>query len=369
MSIPPVLRLSIMPFIGCALLLGAYLWSQRELKLRFWGQPADGQLIGMVLEGEKTSDLLAGLDSTLVLTLANGDGVEAHFVNYELRSSRVLSAGARGDDKNNSAPFASDQPDASTSGSSQQLSDDRQALLVEIVRGNAEIVRWALLRESRRAPEPTRVVRIEKTEVITGYLEVPKVPEVFGLQNGRLLLNTNETASPYAGEVRIHAVFDSTDPDLLKAQKGDPLIDYSYERNGKLLSPEKKDFFLFAEPYSTQFRPVFAFEANGTTVARLSHIGRHGGPTLALRLFGPCHVYYDQNHPEDAVVTAMPGPVGDDPLGWFSRYCEGLFGQWGSTALMVIAGLAFIVTGLILISLAVFPSRNIPGLEESSSPE
>ncbi len=54
-----------------------------------------------------------------------------------------------------------------------------------------------------------------------------------------------------------------------------------------------------------------------------------------------------------------PGSVGSKPLAWFSEYCEGLFGQWGSTALIALAGILFLGTGLILISLAVRPSRNL----------
>jgi len=232
-------------------------------------------------------------------------------------------------------------------------------ILDEVVSGNAESVRWALLREGRRAPEPKRVVRVERTEVISGYTDVPKVPQVFGVKDGRLQLNRDKTASPYSGTIRIHAVFDVTDPELVKSQRGDSLIEYSYERNGAVTTPEEKDFFLFAEPHSTRFNPIFAFEVNGLAVARLSHIGRHGGPTLALRLYKPGRVYYDPAHPEQAVVTAIAGPVGDDPLGWFSRYCEGLFGQWGSTALIAIAGLLFVFTGIFFISLVAFPSRKM----------
>ena len=356
---PPFFRLSILPLIGCALLLVSVIWSQRELKLRFLGQPAEGQLIGMVLQRTQTADVLAGINTALVITLANGDRIQASFIDYTLSTSSILPVGDNPSGEAATVAAQTRQAELGKPPLTVALSDNIQVILDEIVRGNAELVRWALLRESRRAPDPTRIVRIEKTEVVDGYLDVPEVPEVFVLQNGELLLKAGEAISPYAGEFRIHAVFDVTNPELVKSQKGDSLIEYSYARNGTDITPEKKDFFLSAEPYSTQFRPIFAFEANGIAVARLSHIGRHGGPTLALRLYGPCRVYFDKAHPEQAFVTAVAGPVGKDPLGWFSRYCEGLFGQWGSTALIALAGLLFILTGLVFISLSVFPPKKI----------
>jgi len=91
---PPFLRLSILPLIGCALLLSSVIWSQRELKLRFLGQAAEGQLIGMVLQRAQSADILAGIDTDLLLTLANGDRIQANYSNYELRNSRILSENA-----------------------------------------------------------------------------------------------------------------------------------------------------------------------------------------------------------------------------------------------------------------------------------
>jgi len=365
---PSFLRLSILPLLGCLFLLGSSIWSKREINLRFSGKPAEGQIIGMVLQRGQTADILSAIDTSLVLTLANGERINADYANYELIKPSLLPATKTADDVSASQPTPAIEPDPVTPASADSLSAALRKTVDQVVRGNAEIVRWALLRESRKASDPTRVVRIEKTETMHGYLDVPQVPEVFDLKDGKLLLGKDGVASPYTGKVRIHTVFDVTNAEVLKAQKGDSLIEYSYTRNGETITPGKKDFFLSAEPYSTQFRPVFAFEANDHAVARLSHIGRHGGgATLALRLYGACRVYYDPNHPEEAVVTAIPGPIGDDPLGWFSRACEGLFGQWGSTALIAIAGLLFIVTGLFFISLSLFPPQKIPRPEEGGA--
>jgi hypothetical protein len=214
-----------------------------------------------------------------------------------------------------------------------------------------------LLRESRRSEDPLRVVRIEKTETIHGFFGLGIIPPVLSLANGRPAPGDPGQTGPEAGVVMIRAVFDRSDPALVDQNKGETMMRYEHLREGQTFTPAKQDFFLFSEPYATQFFPVFGFEANGLPVARLSHIGRHGGPTLALQLFGPGVVYFDPKQPSDAILTADPGPVGGDPLGWFSRLCEGIFSQWGSTALIAIAGLAAVLTGLLLISLHLIPPK------------
>ena len=341
---PKFLRLSILPFIGCLFLIGAYLWSQREVNLRFFGQPGEGQLIGMVLQRNDHADVLAALDIDLTFTLANGDRIECSYANYVLHAATYISA------KTGVEPRSLSSADLDLKSSQTSLSPALRKVIMDSVRGDAAIVRWAMLRENRRPNDPSRVLRLEKIETVSGYFGVKHLPEIFGLRDGLLILN--EESEFYAGVVRIRGVFDQSNPAAVKANKGETLSDYSYERNGKPVTPEKKNFFLNAEPYSTQFRPIFAFEANGNVVARLSHIGRRGGATLALILYSPCRVYYDPKHPEEAIVSALPGPIAGEPLAWFSRFCEGLFGQWGSTALITLAGLMFIVTGLLFIYLA-----------------
>lgn len=347
---PRVVRLSILPAIGILFLIAAYVWSLREVNLRLFGTPAEGRLVGMVLQRADHADVLAALETQLVVSLANGDRVEATYADYTFRSAIYKPA-------NGSQPRALSAADFDSQTSPAGLSPELRRVINELVRGDAAIARWALLREGRRPNDPLRVLRIEKIETVQGYFGVKNVPQVFGLRDGRLLLNEDGSRSSFAGTVRIRGLFDRTDPALAKANKGETLVEYSYERNGVSVTPAQRNFFLNAEPYVTQFRPVFAFEANGRAVARLSHIGRRGGPTLALVLFGPCRVYYDRERPEEAIVTAVAGPVAGEPLAWFSRFCEGLFGQWGSAALISLAGLLFLTTGLLFIYLAMRGDR------------
>ncbi len=315
--------------VGLALLFASYSWCKRELNLRLHGQPAAGRIVGMALKRAGHTDLLTRIDTRLVTTLADGTRYVAEYRDFVLQSP----------------PGASPAKLA--------------PVLAEAVSGQADIVRWLLLRESRRLEDPLRVVRIEKTETIHGYFNLPLLPPLLGWTEGGLVLDPAPTGSQ-AGTVRIHGDFDFRDPARVKASKGDSLIAYDYQRLGTSITPEKRNFFLFAEPYATEFRPVFAFTANGQGVARLSHVGRHGGPTLALRLFGECEVYYDPRQPTEAVLLAAIGPGQGEWLAWFSRLCEGIFAQWGSAALIALAGLLFIGTGLLFLSLLLFPSKNLP---------
>lgn len=327
------------------LLLLALLWSERELKLRFLGEPTKGQLVGMVLQRQDHSDLLTSIETELVATLANGDEIHTTYRDYELVTADFLPRGAR-------EPRALSQAELNPDVRAVLSLELRQAIN-EAVRGDVEVIRWMLMRESRRSNDFQRVLRLEKTETVHGYFKVPQLPEVLPLNGDRITLL--QDSDRYAGVIKIHAVCDRTDPALVEKNKGQVLTDYEYTLNGQPVVPTKKNFYLTAEPYSTEFRPVFAFDANALRVARLSHIARHGGPTLALRLYGSCQVYYDPKNPTEAVLIADPGAIKGDWLAWFSRACEGTFGQWGSGSLIALAGFIFLSVGMLFISLAIKP--------------
>lgn len=332
-----LVRLAILPVAGLVLIGLALIWSGRELHLRLQGKPAVGEVIGMVLQRPGNTDVLRGMDTAIVLGLANGDRILAGYTNYRSQSLLLQNQQGESDVEQTSLPPTTAR------------------ILNESLRGDAEILRWGLLRESRRPSDPKRIVRIEKTETVHGYFGLKEAPELFAVTDGRISLD----GQAREGIVTVRAVFDRSNTAEVLANKGETLVEYSYIREGLAVEPEKKNFFLFAEPYSTQFRPVFGFGANDVSVARVSHIGRHGGPTLALRLYEPCEVYYDPANPSEAILIAIPGKADGDWLGWFSRFCEGTFGQWGSGSLIVLAGLLFGGTGLLFISLAIVPSKNL----------
>lgn len=349
-----ILTLSVFPLIALALFAAAYWWSGRDLRLRFQGEATEGRIVGMALDREGQNDLLIALDTKLDLLLADGTRIETRYHNYALDTATEQAPGG-GILRN----LTGSEVDGSAETTATSFSPELLRVLNDAVKGEAEIVRWALLRESRRIDDPRRVVRIEKTETVNGYFGLKEIPLLLELRDGKITLDESGDNAPSPGTVVIRGVFDFTDPDRVKANKGDSLVDYEYLRLGEPFTPEKRNFFLFAEPYATQFLPIFGFEANGQAIARRSHIGRHGGPTLALQLFGNCMVYYDPANPAEAILIATPGPVKGTPLLWFSRLCEGFFGQWGSGSLILLAGLLFLMTGMIFISLVIWPSKKI----------
>lgn len=343
-----VLRFSVLPVIGLFLLVVFFYWSGRDLRLRFFGQPAEGRIVGMALQrADGTGDLVTGLETDLALTLADGEILKAHFRNDAFESAVLISPGGT------SCNLSASELQGGSIGS------EMARVVSDALRGDAEILRWALLREGRRPEDPRRVVRIQKTETIRGHFDLQAIPVGMSLQDGWLVLDGPDGEPAPVETATIRAVFDRSDPAMLQKNKGDSMVSYESLRDGEAFTPERKNFFLYAEPYGTQFLPVFGFDAEGKTVARLSHIGRHGGPTLALQLFGGCRVFYDPQNPSEAILTAVPGAVNGDPLGWFSRLCEGTFSQWGSGSLILLAGLVFLLTGLLFISLVVFRSKTI----------
>jgi hypothetical protein len=184
---------------------------------------------------------------------------------------------------------------------------------------------------------------------------MPAFPATVIVDKGKVIPDVN--AAP--GVVSIRAVFDQSNPTQVKRNKGDSMLEYRQTRNGDEFTPAKKDFILFCEPYTTEFRPVFRHESEERSLAGISHIGRRGGPTLAIRLFGSCWVFRDPMNPESAVLIADPGKPDGAWLAWFSRLCEGTFSQWGAGALIVFVGGACILIGLLAITLVLKPSKGL----------
>ncbi len=88
------LTLATFPLIGLVLLATAWFWSARDFRLRLFGEAAEGRIVGMALEREGGSDLVTGIDTELILTLANGEQVRASYRDYSLESSTLQPAGS-----------------------------------------------------------------------------------------------------------------------------------------------------------------------------------------------------------------------------------------------------------------------------------
>jgi len=339
------IRLAVFPVLGLALLVAAGVWSARELRLRFGGLAVEGRIAAMLVERENGVDLCTEIDAEVVADLDDGSRIRIEARNYEIRSATREGVAGGTSGALDAAALNRREPLPG-------LAPELARALFEAVRGDADTLRRAAMREDRRrgSGAGTRVVRIEKRETVRGHFGLGSVPDVLEWDGESVRLPM--AAGSALDEVRVRAVFARPADSGEGGRKADWMTGYEAVREGMPWAPARRDFALSAEPYATQFRPVFAFEAAGHRVARLAHIGRHGAPTLALRLFSPCRVYFDPKHPAEAVVAADPGFPEGDRLAWFSRWCEGIFSQWGSTALLAIAGLGCLATGGLLISLA-----------------
>lgn len=338
-----VLRLAAMPVLGMMFIgVSAYLnWA--PLRVRLTGEKVAGRVAGMAIVRGRTNDVITSIETEVEVTYETGLGTLVGYTDYELRGAwRVEKDGGKEEIGTN------------------EVRREVVALAEEVARRSADRIREIMKRESRKsAREGERVVRIIKTETARGFLDVGRLQPALTWDETGIQPVNRDGSTVTAGFVRTHAVFDMRDMAAVQSNKGDTMMSYRQERNGEEVRPEKRNFVLYCEPFSTEFRPVFTYEVAGKRYARLSHIGRHGGPTLALVLFGPCWVYYDKTAPEKAVLIANPGKMDGAVLAWFSRLCEGAFAQWGSGALIVLVGVIMIVLGMIQISLVVWPSGRL----------
>lgn len=337
------LRLSVMPVMG-VLFIGVSVWMNwRPLRLRVTGEKVAGRVAGMAIVRGATNDVITSIETEVEVTGESGVGRRVAYVDYVMRAAWKVQTNG-------------EVEVISTSEAGSEL----VALTEDVARRSAERIREIMKREARKsAREGERVVRIVKTETARGFLDVGRLQPVLAWGEEGIRPIARDGQRMTTGFVRTQAVFDMRDQALVQSNKGDMMTSYAQVRNWQVHEPASKNFVLFCEPYATEFRPVFTYEVAGKRYARLSHIGRHGGPTLALVLFGPCWVYYDKAAPEKAVLIANPGKMDGAVLAWFSRLCEGAFAQWGSGALIVLVGVIMIMLGLIQLSLAVWPSGRL----------
>lgn len=319
------LRLAVMPLIGILLITLSIRLHREQIDLRRHGVETAGLIDGMAIRRGDRFDIVSRFDIEITFKLADGTIQQARFRNGEPVEMPELSE--------------------------HEVQRLRQAALEDVER-----LRWLLKREARRPDDPRRVVFLEKTEVATGYFDLAEIPPRLVVRDGLVRPDPEDGFAPSTVTTRVEM---DGDPQRVRENKGDSLISYSQVRGETPFTPARRNFLLQCEPYASVFRPVFQYQVNGMPYAGVSHIGRHGGPTLALRLFHPCRVYYYPDRPEKALLMADPGPVDGKPLDWFSRYCEGLFAQWGTASLIIFAGLIFITSGLLFISLAIRPSRSL----------
>ena len=354
-------RLAVFPLFAVGLAIVASLIRADDLKILWGGTRVPAKVEGMLIVRPQRIDLIDAIATEIVFELSDRRRLHAEFRNFVLINCQWISLAT----PSPTAGHATTSVDAAES----VVHPHYVALLNEAVEINAQRSRWLLQRESESTVDGAHVVRIEKSEHASGLFGLAKVPDGVASVAGRLR-PSDGTAGGTAGDVITYAVLDARDAEAMKASKGDTLVEYQQTRQGVVVEPKTKDFCLFSEPYATEFRPVFIYSAGEDRHVGISDVGRHSGPTLAIRMFRPCWAYYEDQAPERATLVANTGPISGDPLGWFSRYCEGLFSQWGMPLLIAFAASISAVVSLILISLVIWPpvTRSITPAATTASP-
>ncbi|MDX6767610.1 MAG: hypothetical protein SFU85_12565 [Candidatus Methylacidiphilales bacterium] len=341
-------KVVLVPGLGLLLVVLALIWCGRELRLVFFGEHTEARVVAMLLVRSTGTDLMRSTVTDITMQTPDGRRVFARFKDDQAIEGWVDLSGT-----------VSSSPDRTGEMAGlQQMKPDWQQMVTQASKGDASVLRGILKREGRRSGDPDRIVAIGRTDRVEGWFGLADLPEGFDVDHGGLVPKGPAMTSGL-GWIQISARFDRSDLAALDASRGELMKDYRYVKEGYDVQTTKRDFYLYAEPRSTEFRPVFQYSAGGRIITQISHIGRYGGPTLALQLFGPADVYFDPKKPEDSVLLAHVGPLEGRFLDWFSRVCEGLFGQWGGPAVVAFVGVCFLIAGLVHASLLFFPSRHL----------
>lgn len=334
-----LLLLLLLPVSGIVLILLGIAWSRDDLSIALNGRQTDGEIVAMVKVREFNSDMIVGLDLQLTFTRENGESIKVTLHNNQTTSVSV------------SDP-ASGLSQTFDSGS--KLPADLYSRIRDVAEGDAETIKRLAQREARTT-SGERIIRIEKLETARVYRVTHPLQRHFDSNGDSLGLPGMATV------VTTRAIFAPPRTVGIGNDSSDWITRYEREVNGVASNPFRRDFILFDDPYTTEFRPVFRFRTDDRTVAELSNIGRYGGPSPTYRLFEPCRVAYLSDSPGSSILLPQYGShdVGASPLVWFSFAAEGFFGRWVHLCLLAGTGIVLICMGLIVVSLAVKPSLRL----------
>lgn len=322
--------LTLFPLAG-----GLALWGAWVLGGPFWramheGRKLEGEVVGMWVQREKGAELIGRMEVEVTLETAAGAQVR-----LEAESGGV-------------------PPRIAVEGPLEEEARPRLESLARRGRlaDNAEILR-ILRRELRRKGED-RVVRLEKVERVWVTKGLEEEPEGLVVRDGVVL--PEQGAVPARWETR--AVF-AQDP---KSVRPNPVQrEFVFRVDGVEAEAGRKDFVLYRDPWSTEFRPVVQFEEGGQRRLALSDIGRHGKPALGFSFFNQARVTI---HPgtgwPQVDRKGEPDDPGMPPMERLSLKSEMIFSRWAHPLILLAVGVVSWVLGGIVLSLYWMPPAPTP---------
>jgi len=146
-----VVLLSVMPALGLGLIGLSVGVNWEQVRLRVTGEKTAGRVAGMAVVRGRTSDVITAIRTELAPRPASGAVVRVVYENYGLAGAWQIDGEGR-----------------ETALATNEIPGAMAGVMNEAARGNADVVRWVLMRERRRASDEGRIERIEKTEIAGG---------------------------------------------------------------------------------------------------------------------------------------------------------------------------------------------------------
>ena len=310
-----LLKFSGFPLIGLSILfLGLHLF-ESELRLALSGNKVVGSVSATILKRSQSSDFVRNVDTVLTCTTLSGKTIQLPYRNFKFH------------------------------GTFPKELERIRTKLASVASGPIAEGRRLLWGEEWLENNSDRIVRVEKQEIVSGFLTLKELPKEVTINNGVLTLPDNGPINRDITRAVLDIREDFHDPD----NPDSIIIDYETSRSdGSKVERARDDFYLYREPYFTEYWPVFRYTHNGRENAYISRVGRRGGPSLALRLFEPCHVFIDPESPKDVYASTIIPKLSESPsfIRWLSDFLEGVFSQWGPFSVFVLLSVFFTFTGI-----------------------
>lgn len=198
--------------------------------------------------------------------------------------------------------------------------------------------------------------RLRIEERVTGWFALSAVPAGWHWREGGVA-PAGVTEPPMAQVTRIEITWQGGAREL---GARDTISRFERERAGQPAPPARRDLAAYADGYETSRWPLARFNTPGGIEVVSGDIGRRGAPHALFAWYSETEVRFDPQQPGNArLVARVPTPPRELGrwLRWFSRASEATLYRWAYPLVLLGTGAGTTVIALVLISLALRPSR------------
>jgi len=352
------LLLLIFPAISLFLFVSGYWLFSDWIKLAISGETADARIEAILFDrdqSEQNSSLLYRLEHEIVMTRASGDLLKLTALNNQITA---ITEDGRALDLSEGLIAAV--------GGNEVFANDLQ----QLVSSAKDRTQWFMLRQSR-IEDDTRFVRLEKVEFAYLANGPTESLALFELDENDVVRPTSAGDGISMQTVTTQAIFSSEDVEALAERKGDFMEGFTIFLDEKPMEENKREFYIFNDPYSTIQYPIFVFEHQDSKYAILSDLGKHGDPFLAFPYYADAGALFYEDQPTKAILIGeivAPEP-GEKYLNWFSKISEIVMTRWIYPGMFFICALLAMLVGGIFASFLLFPVKKLPPVPEDDKTE